>query len=125
MEEQKPQFKQEYDEFMSYYKTNPVGTEEIGKTIGRQIQLYGDLVRVFVDTKIAFGRRLAELEQSVDENTGKVYSSAKAEKIADSLPEGVALLRSEWDMKLAMEQVGALRNMQQGVRAEMNMSGGI
>ena len=125
MEEQKRDAKQEYDDFMSYYNSNPVGTEEIGKQIGRQIQFYGDAVRIFVDKKIAFDRRLSEYEQKTDENTGKVYSSAKAEKITNSLPEGVALLRAEWDMKLIMEQVGGLRSMQNGVKAEMGMSGGL
>jgi len=125
MENQVNNFKQEYDQFIARFQSDIVGTEEIGKQIGRQIQFYGDAVRVFVNVKIAFDKRLSEYEQRTDENTGKTYSSTKAEKIVNSLPEGVAMLRAEWDLKVIMEQVGALRNMQWGVQKEQGMMGGI
>lgn len=113
----------DYKAFQDSFKKTEVSGEEVGELIMRMAGYFsrynvrmGEALRAFSGVK-------ADLQNQVDQATGKTMSSAKAETLADATPEAATYEMSRIHVTNIEQMINALKALQRGVLNEYSHAG--
>jgi len=113
----------EYTKFIKNYSIGQVSGEEVGEIVVRMAQYYSEnnLKLVMVERQLALVAK--DIESTVDEATGKMISSAKADKIIDATDEAFFRNEVKAHVQNIEQMINALKTLQKGVLNEYSHMG--
>lgn len=116
-------YKIDYDEFVAGYKKGQTDAEEVGFRIVKMVQYFSDMTLRLAVADDAFNKKAAEIIQSVDEDSGKAISAAKAERLAEALPESLERNITKAHVLNLEQTINGLKSLQRGLLNEYSYSG--
>jgi len=120
---EKKQYQKEYEEFMDSYKKTVTSGEDVGVVIARLAQYYGDVNLQLGACDEELNKVFSEISDSVDENTMKPISMAKAEIKTKDTDEYKAHAKVKSDIQNIEQYINALKYLQKGVLNEYSHIG--
>ncbi|MFA6000483.1 MAG: hypothetical protein WC783_05965 [Candidatus Paceibacterota bacterium] len=115
----------EYDAFVQGYKLGQVSGEQVGETIMKMVQYYGDQNSSLAAREILSNKKAAENVELVDEATGKQITVSKAETLTKASQEYSAFLTARVHLQNIEQCINALKALQKGVLNEYSHMGGV
>lgn len=122
-EEKNIPYIEEYAKFVKDFSVGQVTGEEVGEIVVRMAQYYAEnnLKRVLAER--AYALKAKEIEETVDEASGKQISSAKAKVIAEASDEAFAAEQAICHLENTEQFINALKCLQKGVLNEFSHMG--
>lgn len=112
-----------YRQFMAEYVSGVTDGLKVGEAIVQLAHFFSDANIAFASAEGKFRTRAAEIEQTIDENTGKPISSAKAKVLSDATSESQAYVLAQVHVQNIEVCINALKNLQKGVMNEYSHMG--
>jgi nucleoside diphosphate kinase len=113
-------YQQEYKEFLENYQSGITTGERVGEVIAKMAQRFTETNLTFASALIAYNVKARDIEQTVDETSGKAISSSKAKVMVDGTIEAQTLIVSKANMENVQEIINALKSLQRGIIVEFS-----
>lgn len=113
-----------YNDFQKSYLKGTTTGEDVGDAICRLAQCFADYNLKTIHSEITANTRAAEIEQGLDENTGKHITSAKAKIVSEATPEHAQFLLNKTHLENIDQFINALKYLQRGILNEYAHMGG-
>lgn len=117
-------FLTEYTEFLQRYRRGSVAPEDIGEIIARMAQYYAEKNLACSVASGKYSDVAAEHAGSIDEQTGKAISIAKADILTRATAESKEYEKIKRDLQSLEQIINALKSLQKGVLNEYSHFGG-
>lgn len=112
----------EYNQFITDYNSEQMDGEKIGIAVVKMVQHFIEM-NIFVSSaEIAYNKIAAEMANSLDENTTKPLSVAKAEILAKNTPEYSEFRTAKANVVNIEQAINALKSLQRAATQEMSYS---
>lgn len=115
-------YKEEYNKFLESYRKGITDGEDVGAIVVKMAQYFADHNTRSGQLEIMFNERAAEIERSVDPDSGKPISSTKAKVIAEATEQYSRFLLSKKDRENIEQILNALKSLQKGILNEYQHS---
>ena len=121
--ENQESYQTEYDSFIAEYDSEQMSGEKVGLAVVKMVQHFIKMNMLVASTEIAYNKIAAETANSLDENSGKVMSVAKAELLSKNTPEYSEFRIAKAHCVNIEQAINALKALQRGTQNEMAYSG--
>ena len=113
-----------YREFLTQYKNEEIAGETVGILIVKMAQYFAEKNKITTIEEIALNKVASEIIQTVDENTNKQITVAKAEIVIKSTPEANDLKMAKMHLANIENYINALKYLQKSLTTEQGYMGG-
>lgn len=112
----------EYNQFITDYNSEQMDGEKIGIAVVKMVQHFIEMNMLVSSAEIAYNKIAAEMANSLDENTTKPLSVAKAEILAKNTPEYSEFRTAKANVVNIEQAINALKSLQRAATQEMSYS---
>lgn len=120
--ENEQEYQKEYNQFITDYNSEQMDGEKIGIAVVKMVQHFIEMNMLVASTEIAYNKIAAEMANSLDENTTKPISVAKAELLSKNTPEYSEFRTAKANIVNIEQAINALKSLQRGATQEMSYS---
>ena len=122
-ENTKQEYILEYDNFIAEYDSEQKNGEQVGIAVVKMVQHFIKMNMLVASTEIAFNKISAEIASSLDENTTKPISVAKAEILSKNTSEYSEFRIAKAHLINIEQAINSLKSLQKGIVQEFAYSG--
>jgi hypothetical protein len=115
MSEQSFPYIEQYTKFMKDFSVGQVTGEEVGEIVARMAAYFAEYNLKLVLAERQLSLKARDIEQTPDEATGKMISSAKAKILTDATDEAYATNQAKCHLENTEQFINALKSLQKGV----------
>lgn len=108
----------EYEKFMQDFRFKEVSGEEVGHMIARLASHFMKKNLILVRSLKIYTGVKRDIQNTVDEATGKPITSSKADTLASATPEAYAYEEAKVHVQNLEQAINALKALQKGVLIE-------
>lgn len=114
------QYQKEYRDFINNYASGVTTGEKVGEIISRLAQYFTEANLNYASSLISFNVKAREIEETVDETSGKTISSSKAKVLADATIESQSLIQAKTHVENIEMCINSLKSLQKGILTEFS-----
>lgn len=117
-------YREEFKAFVQSMESGaPVPAENVGRLIVKLASYFSDAITTMVKAEYAYNKKLAQLEQGVDETSGKPLSSTKAEALAKATPEYLDYATAKGETVSLEQCINSCKALQKSLQNDFSYSG--
>jgi hypothetical protein len=118
MEKTKPSYELEYLKFLDSYTKGQLDGEDLGMLIVKLAHHFSEYNNQVCQCEQYLTIVARDIEVRVDDDTGKVISSAKAKVLVAATKEASDLLKAKTHLENIEQYINALKSLQKGIMNE-------
>jgi len=114
----KNNYSEVYNSFMESYKSGATDAARVGEVIAELAQHFSEANIDFTKRDISYKKVAAEFEMQRDPETGKPYSSSRAQTLASASPEAAEAMLTKAHLVNIETCINSLKSLQKGLLNE-------
>jgi hypothetical protein len=112
-----------YNGFINGYQKGVADAADVGEVIARLAQFYATYNESASMAEVAYNNKAAELEGTIEPESGKPISSAKAKVMTQATIESAEVIRKKMHLENIEQYINALKYLQRGLSNEFGYMG--